>query len=219
MKLEDVLPTKIEEMHHAYLLIGHPEEGMSVIREFLSSHSYSVEGNPDFYEALHDVFSIQESRNLKEKAYLSPIRDACRVIVMGIWSITEEAQNALLKIVEEPSYSVRLFFVFPRKDLLIPTLASRLYEIGSCAITNTSQDSQFFMSLQPAERISLVASIIDSKNESEIHSFLSQLERIYYEQGDEKACVEIWDAIKMMSSHTVSSKLILEGLALSLPTK
>lgn len=64
---------------------------------------------------------------LSRKPYQSQLTS---VIILEAQKLTNEAQNSLLKILEEPNESSQLILVSPSRDLLLPTVASRLSEIS-----------------------------------------------------------------------------------------
>lgn len=217
MELKNVLPETIEEMHHAYLVEGNPQEIIRIGKEWLSSHSYPVDGNPDILEDVHDVFTIQEARRLKEVAYLKPVSQNYRIFFIGMGTVNEEAQNALLKIFEEPSPSSRFFLIVPRREAIIPTLASRLMSIGRFNDGQSIIDASEFVAAIPAKRIEMVQSLIEEKDVYNVGMFLSELERIYNKERKSEVCRELWQTVRILQSTTVSMKLVLENLALTLP--
>ncbi len=87
----------------------------------------------DFYETQNPknarLFSANElkidmSRAIISESYLS--NDGGKIILIAALSFNESAQNALLKIIEEPPRDVTFIIYTTMKFLLLPTIRSRL---------------------------------------------------------------------------------------------
>lgn len=77
---------------------------------------------------------IADVREIRRKIYLSPIRsDFKAVLIDATLGITTEAQNALLKTLEEPPESTYIIVQVTNSEDLLPTILSRckVYEIKS----------------------------------------------------------------------------------------
>ena len=66
---------------------------------------------------------IETSREIIDKAYFSSERQVLNILSFKSFKI--EAQNALLKIFEEPPSGIFFMIVSPSKNLLLPTVRSR----------------------------------------------------------------------------------------------
>ncbi|MHB0875991.1 MAG: DNA polymerase III subunit [Anaerolineae bacterium] len=72
------------------------------------------------------AFSIEQVRDLSAELPLSPLETVRKVrILAGFESATREAQNALLKTLEEPPSHALLFLTAPEAEAMVPTIASR----------------------------------------------------------------------------------------------
>lgn len=73
---------------------------------------------------------IDAARNIKYFLYQKPVASKYRtLIVVGADALTQEAKNAILKIVEEPPESALIIFTVSQEDNLSPALKSRLQKI------------------------------------------------------------------------------------------
>lgn len=73
---------------------------------------------------------IDSIRDIIDKAYLSPYSGRYKIfILLEAHRMTEEAQNAFLKVLEEPSQTTIFILITPKPDNLLPTILSRLYPI------------------------------------------------------------------------------------------
>lgn len=83
------------------------------------------EGHPDLYVREYLSFGVEDARELRERSYGRPIRGGGRAFVVVTPTMTVEAQNALLKVLEEPPADASFFFVVPAPESLLSTFRSR----------------------------------------------------------------------------------------------
>jgi DNA polymerase-3 subunit delta' len=69
-------------------------------------------------------FKIDDSRAVIKEAYIS--EEYVKYIIFGGKSFTPEAQNALLKVLEEPPRNIEFIMLAPSKSVVLPTIRSRL---------------------------------------------------------------------------------------------
>lgn len=87
-------------------------------------------GHPDIEELGGDgaarSFHIDVVRDLRERAYVLPNEAPRRVMILcGADGMTPQAQNALLKILEEPPPRLLFMLTCENRSLLLPTVQSR----------------------------------------------------------------------------------------------
>ena len=88
-----------------------------------------TQANPDFFDQHYDTFTIADARELKRLHSTRPIGETGKkVFIMSVNSITVEAQNALLKLFEEPAEYAHFFLIVPSAHILLPTVKSRMQE-------------------------------------------------------------------------------------------
>lgn len=76
---------------------------------------------------------LEEIKTLREKIYLKPIRSSVKAIILeDAHLLTVEAQNALLKVLEEPPENTIIIISANSKENILPTIISR------CQITALS---------------------------------------------------------------------------------
>lgn len=73
---------------------------------------------------LRDDFKIEDAKEVISEAYKS--EENTKTLVLGAKSFTIPAQNALLKILEEPPRNIAFYLIAPSKSTLLPTVRSRL---------------------------------------------------------------------------------------------
>ncbi len=112
--------------HHAYYVTGDVEEGVEHARVY-GARVLMLTGNnnPDIITLRHDLFSVEEARSVLDIANRTSAKGK-KLIIIAAHRIFHEAQNALLKVFEEPPEGTCLVLVVPSEGNIIPTLRSRL---------------------------------------------------------------------------------------------
>lgn len=136
---------------HSYLFVG--EEGIGkkqIAREFAkmilclsqekencnqcdSCIKFISNNNPDFIEISEDGNSIKiaQIRELQEKIYQKPIVSSKKVVIMdNSEKMTEEAQNSLLKTLEEPPEYIVIILITSNENKLLNTIKSRCLKLS-----------------------------------------------------------------------------------------
>ena len=213
-------------LYHAYVIVGSEESARVKINELIERAGLS----PEFHERTHASFGIDEVRELKRLHSETHSENKTRMICVSTSSITHPAQNALLKLCEEPNPGTHLFIVVPRIETFLPTLLSRVQVLHTDALINEYlAEAQKFFDGTMLDRITIASNIhtaigdmeksVEGKNIFLL--FLNALEVEYAERlkkgsvgkefGKHLYTVRSW-------SHDlgVSSKNMLEFLALAL---
>lgn len=210
--------------HHAYVFVrAHTRD---LIDHLEKHHKVKTQGNPDFFSKKYTVFGIDDSRELKELHSSRGFgEESRRFFVLEIDSITHEAQNALLKIFEEPHENVHFFIIIPSSYILLPTLRSRVYLINQDdeeLPPSLRTEVESFLSLSKKDRIAFVDAMAEKISEDELGkrdalNFLNALETVIYEkQGISQPEVyeSIMKAREYLSLRSSSVKQLLEYVAL-----
>lgn len=72
------------------------------------------------------AMGIEDVRNIQKAILLKPFRGKTKAVIIDAYeNITIEAQNALLKILEEPPNNTIIIIYASKKELLLPTIISR----------------------------------------------------------------------------------------------
>ena len=122
---------------HAYVLEGEKGSG----KLFLAKHFAKIllganaDGNPDFVRVTHEkpnVISVEEIRTqVVNTADVKPYAANYKVYVMeDADRMREEAQNALLKTLEEPPEYVVIFLLSENSGKLLATIRSRAVKLS-----------------------------------------------------------------------------------------
>lgn len=209
-----------ETLHHAYLI----EANKDVIESELKSEvadrlSITFEANPDFVELDLDLFSIEDARSLSDYQSKKALGVGNKVIIISFNKIVHETQNALLKVLEEPTEGTHIFLVTPSLIGFLPTLLSRVEVIRVSSSGETVIKADEFMNASIVDRQKMIKKIIDSKDRVEADRFLSSLEKHCYEEGvmeSKDSLHEILFAKKYLHDRGSSTKQLLEHVALVL---
>ncbi|MEK7511193.1 MAG: hypothetical protein AAB582_03080 [Patescibacteria group bacterium] len=112
--------------HHAYLKIGDLEAGIAAALLFGQKElGLIAQNNPDVVVFRYAHFPVEEARRVVSLAAQSGLTGK-KLIVIATERIFHEAQNALLKVFEEPPEGTTLVLIVPAEGQLLATMRSRL---------------------------------------------------------------------------------------------
>ena len=203
--------------HHAYAFEGDKAGIVSDLIKYLKKDfNFEVKNNPDFYYQEFETFSIDDARELQDRHGRRAINGK-KVFIITTRFITTEAQNALLKIFEEPSQGTQFFLIMPNTQVLLPTLLSRIILVkGDSGVSEEIEALvKKFISATLAERINLVKPIVEEKDKGKAIDFVSALEKVLAPSRDVGALTEVLLVKKFLHDRAPSLKLLLEHLCLS----
>ncbi|MEY4747079.1 MAG: hypothetical protein RLZZ416_128 [Candidatus Parcubacteria bacterium] len=190
------------------------------VRALLEEEGIS-KGNPDVFARSYRQFGIDEARELRERAHSRATSLHQRIFVIAAPSMTSEAQNALLKTIEEPSQNALFYFIVPAPEALLPTLRSRS-QILSLAGRGVSHraDAESFIRAEPRKRIDMLKPLLEKDDDEkrdlgEILAFLSSLERLLEKHPERLK--PLYLARKYVTDKGALVKPLLEQMALLLP--
>jgi hypothetical protein len=112
--------------HHAYLIQGN-RQVFDAIQSYITSYTGLSLSHPDI--ALHDFggekLKVDDSHAIQASIQKRPVSSSHTYTLIYAHTITEQAQNALLKICEEPPITSKIFLITDYTPAILPTLASR----------------------------------------------------------------------------------------------
>jgi len=217
---------KFDPAQHAYVIVGSPEcLNEVVIPSIETSFTLKVRGNPDVLPVIIDSFGIDDSRKVSSHATRRAV-GGTQIFILAFNSSTIEAQNALLKTLEEPTPHTYLFIVVPASEILSPTVLSRARTISLAKQFDTDQQGDFARTLLEAghgERLALIKKLVDDKDKVELLRLLDQLEaQLYHVSSKQRAAYtpffyEIMLIRGYLRDRSPSTKILFEHLMLLLP--
>lgn len=113
-----------------------------------------------------------------------------KVMIVSTEGISGPAQNALLKIIEEPAPNTFFFFIIPSKSQILPTLLSRFRELsinhGNQHSRHSTLNAENFVVQPVSNRMEIIKEIMafldDEKiTKGEISEFISDVIKTRYE--------------------------------------
>ncbi len=197
-------------MHHANLLIGSKEWALSQIPE-----SDRMEG-PDVIVSHYDRMNIANVRTLIYEAGLRPVVREYRSFVLVCDSLLHEAQNALLKLIEEPNVHTVFYLILPREDILLPTLHSRFHTFAVEGEKSTQKIFDAFVKLSYANRLKYIGERLTVEDSAWITEFLYGLELYSKVKHDPRLMKEVIMLMSYIHTAGASKKMLLEHMALTL---
>ena len=140
-----------EPQHHAYVVFGYTPGELCAER---SEGLFVIETEKGL--------GVDEVRELQQYAFQSDEARE-RKIVLGASGITHQAQNALLKVMEEVAGSTYFFLCLPQGTDVLGTLLSRCYIIDRDGVGAEGQSEQFaeFISASAKERLAKLDAMWD----------------------------------------------------------
>ena len=117
--------------------------------------------NSDIYIREYSSFGIDEARELRSRASLRALNGR-RVFIVVAAAMTTEAQNALLKTIEEAVGNTLFFFIVPAPHMLLPTIRSRaqILDLGRSVHVGLV-DPKKFLNADPAQRLLLLKPLLE----------------------------------------------------------
>ncbi len=212
---------KENNLHHAYVCVGDVETLFPAFESFLTEHlSVAVVGNPDYRIFTEPSFSVATARTLGMLQSGKSLGGSKQIFVVKTGYMGEEAQNALLKIFEEPTPDTH-FFVFLPQDTLLPTLRSRVRMLHDSQGENNHTS---FLKLSVADRLAHIKEMTDDisdekKTKQSAIYLLNNIEAELYQDGGVSAhATELTLCEKTRTalfSRGAMTKMLLEQVALS----
>jgi DNA polymerase III delta prime subunit len=131
-----------DRLSHGYIFFGEPQVGKATFAkslanfmefgEFKETESIFTETfliQPDL-KGGEDSIGIDTVREIKRFLYAKPVNSEKRMVIIDeAWSLTPQAQNAILKIAEEPPKAGLLVIIVSNPDSLLATLQSRFQKV------------------------------------------------------------------------------------------
>jgi len=164
-----------------------------------------------------EKFGVKEAQQLVKDAYLRPADTNKQLFVVRAQFVTLEAQNALLKVFEEPPQSAKFLLILPKDFIVIPTLLSRCEILTTDSSTAENTHFEAFLLASFAQRLALIDVAQKKKDthwQREIKKGL-----IGYLQTHTEHLKELEYAARLLLTRGASNKLLLEHAALIMSSR
>lgn len=148
---------KNDRMSHSFLIYGEKGLGKKAMADYLamllvcesdekpcgkcrSCRNAAAHAHPDIIYAEHSGkmggFSVDTVRNICTDAYIRPNNSDIKIYMFtDADNITVQAQNSLLKLIEEPPVYAYFIFTVSDKNIILETIRSRLISLGASEVT------------------------------------------------------------------------------------
>lgn len=149
--------------HHAYFAVGERTAAIRRARAFAERNLGESLAALDIVYLSFEHFSVDDARRLISTASVSGIGGK-KIIIASLSRIFHEAQNALLKILEEPPEGLAIILCVPSAGVFIPTLRSRLLPLPDdheVSEEDPSSAAAAFLAASGAEREKIVGVLLE----------------------------------------------------------
>lgn len=204
--------------HHA-ILLTHADR--QVYADGLWKHiTSSSPAHRYFNQTVLDIDTARDMISFAQSPYSGE-----KIALVSFNTASVPAQNALLKVLEEPRSGVRFILVTANKSHLIDTVLSRVRHV-SVASEQSEEDARLFLSTPSASRmklpniLSLLAKTDEEgrKNREATKSFiLSVVSALSSLDAEPRFVLETMEVASYASDPSSSGKALLEYLSLLLP--
>lgn len=158
---------------HAFVIEAQPEEGIAIAQTWAKKElGIQIENNPDVVVMQYGLLSVADARGITERAVGAPFVGEYKILILTAHRAYHEAQNALLKVFEEPPVGTYLFLVLPTLGGLLPTLRSRVQVLHATAELgfrkpNALGVTEEFLKASKEKRSTIIKRLTSGKDEEE----------------------------------------------------
>jgi hypothetical protein len=211
-----------------YLIAGTKDDILRVL-QMLQESGIETDANPDLYVREYRQFGIDDAHELRARASSRAIGER-RVFVIAASAMTNEAQNALLKTLEEPPLGTLFMLIVPAPEMLLATVRSRSQMLQLAGLGASGKKDQIeadaFFAANPAKRIEMLKPVLakdddDKYDTGAILVLLSALERHAATIKNKAVMKDISDTLYRARMYITDRgalvKTLLESIALLAP--
>lgn len=200
--------------HHAYLLLGEEEALTKYLKDLFAANGVAEGGNPDLRRFSNEVFAVDDARDLTVQARSKAFGER-KIFILSPGRFTPEAQNALLKTLEEPIPNTHFFILAREASNFLPTVISRLQVVRVEGEAVKSKEVEKFLGLSPAKRLDFAKKFADKNERSALSPFLDALlAELKIKKSPITILKKVLTVREFASDPSSSPRLILEHLAL-----
>ena len=157
-------------MHNSFLIEAEAEEGINIAQIWAKKElGMETEKNPDFVILRYGLFSVDNARSVLDVATGAPFSGEYKVIIITASRAYHEAQNALLKLFEEPPKNTYIFFILPSLGGILPTLRSRVAILSNSnvGLPMSYMPAEEFIKANKEKRSAIIKKLTSGKDEEE----------------------------------------------------
>lgn len=217
----------VKELHHAYLVVGNAGKGASEVLSMLETRGIKTSGNADVLTLSFTELSVDNAREISSYASLKSLGES-KYLIVTFSRAGNEAQNALLKVVEEaPGHSI-FFFSVDAIGHVLPTLQSRAVavSVSDQHLLSDNEDvkkeAREFLASTFEERLKLVDKtalyVTKTQDRAPVRALVKELlEQVHEKGASPQVLRDLLDAQGYIRQQGGSVKAVLGHLAVTLP--
>ncbi|HUY62216.1 MAG TPA: hypothetical protein VMV50_00250 [Candidatus Paceibacterota bacterium] len=220
--------------HHAFVIEAEAEAGIAAARDWLARElGLAGRNNPDIVEFVYGLFSVEDARRVGAFAAQAPVAGEHKALVIAAGRAYHEAQNALLKLFEEPPEGTYLFLILPSLGGLLPTMRSRAAVLAGehAPAPAVSEAARAFLAANAEKRSAVAKRLASGKDDDERRAhrdealaIVNGIEAAAYARLHGKASAPVVALLKdvqavrgYLHDRSAPVRLVLEHLALVAP--
>jgi DNA polymerase III delta prime subunit len=137
----------------------------------------------DTVVAVFKRFGVDDARLISERAHTKPLEAPHRTFIIVAADMTNEAQQALLKTLEEPPAGAQFVLIVPSPEMLLPTVRSRIRNVQVAAGGEQERGTSLtFLHATPSARLDMLKPLLEtgddgSRDIAAVLAFLAALEQ------------------------------------------
>jgi hypothetical protein len=178
-----VLHKEKKDIGSPWLIVSSCDDTRDTIEKLCEDiMGYTISNSPDYLYREYTQLGIGDAKDIREMHSKKGFSDK-RIFFIRTYSITNEAQNALLKMLEELNKGTTFFLMVPNQNIILPTLLSRMqvaYEKDGNK--NKTYNAGIFMSSSYVDRMSIVKKIIEEKDRENAVYLINSIENLIYKK-------------------------------------
>jgi DNA polymerase III delta prime subunit len=198
-------------MHHANIIIN-KEDCRDYVSDILKRDlDFDIKANPDFLNIEQESFGIDDARDLIKWAIGKPFLSETKVSLIITKSVTQEAQNALLKVLEEPPLGTYIFFHLENLGGILGTFLSRI-KVWDLTAHDLKEEvsAKKFLNASIQEKLATIRALSKKEDKNKIKELIKDLETVVCQN---KISANRILSVKIFASARGSSpKMLLEWL-------
>ena len=221
--------------YHAFVIEAEAEAGIAVAQAWAREQlGMKIENNPDVVVQCYGLLSVEDARRVSELVAGKAFTGDTKVVIIAATRAYHEAQNALLKLFEEPPKGTYLFLIMPSLGGLLPTLRSRVQVLPASLSSDgrpkirISDVAEEFVKASKEKRSVMIKKLMSGRDEEERRelrdealAIVNGIEAVVYKRGIGSADAALLSDIATLRGYlhdrSAPVRMILEHLSLVIP--
>jgi len=162
----------------------------------------------------YDRLGVDNAKEIRCLAYNTPSEASIQQLIIRTSFATIEAQNALLKLFEEPPVTTKFILLVPTTAQLLPTLLSRVQQVKNKVETTQTNAFAEFRALPIVERLQMIDKELKKKDSTWLYDL--QQSYVRWLQTGQTVTPSLQLVAERLNTRGASNKMLLELLALEL---